>query len=74
MTLQVTEYQPDRSTKVSELFIFDIRPEDAGVYYCRYSNSITVGSNSIITGSNSTTAGSNSITVGSNGILQVVTA
>ena len=32
---QVTEFQSDAGVKVSELFIFDLRAEDSGVYYCR---------------------------------------
>ena len=33
---QVSEFYSDSSTKVSELYILDIRQEDEGVYYCRY--------------------------------------
>jgi len=35
---KVTEFQSDAGVKVSELFIFDLRAEDSGVYYCRGNN------------------------------------
>ena len=34
--LQVTEFYADSNTKVSELFILNIRQEDTGNYFCRW--------------------------------------
>ena len=33
---QVSEFYSDTNTKVSELYILDIRKEDQGIYYCRW--------------------------------------